>query len=149
MKTLVLGIGNPILTDDGVGIEIARRIEQHNPEVIVEETNEAAIALLDIITDYERLIIIDSIMTEEGKPGALYKLGLDDFKPKMDFISAHGMDIATAFEVGRGIGCCLPQTVSIYAVEVKNNSSLSESCTPELAARISPIAQEIIAEEKL
>jgi hydrogenase maturation protease len=149
MKTLVLGIGNPILTDDGVGIEIARRIEQHNPDVVVEETNEAAIALLDLVMDYERLIIIDSIMTEDGQPGKLYKLGLEDFSPKMDFMSAHGMDIATAFEVGRGIGCRLPQSVSIYAVEVKDNSNFSESCTPELAARIAPITQKIIAEEKL
>ena len=149
MNTLVLGIGNPILTDDAVGIKIARELEELKPGLTVEHTDEAAIALLDLIMDYDKLIIIDSIKTGKGKPGELYKLGLEDFKPNMDYISSHGMDIATAFEVGRTLGCDMPRTVSIYAVEVKDNTNFNEQCTPEVAERIPHMVKQIIDEEKL
>ncbi len=149
MNTLVLGIGNPILSDDAVGIKIAQRLEEEKPDVTVEQTNEAAIALLDLITDYDKLIIIDSIKTKRGKAGELYKLTLEDFKPNNDSTSSHGMDIATAFEVGKSLGCRMPHAVSIYAVEVKDNENFSEQCTPEVTERIPSLVAQIIDEEKL
>lgn len=149
MNTLVLGIGNPILSDDAVGIKIAQRLEVEKPDITVEQTNEAAIALLDLITGYDKLIIIDSIKTERGKAGELYKLTLKDFRPNNDFTSSHGMDIATAFEVGKRLGCRMPQAVSIYAVEVKDNENFSEQCTPEVTERIPSMVEQIINEEKL
>jgi hydrogenase maturation protease len=149
MNTLVLGIGNPILSDDAVGIKIAQRLEVEKPNLTVEQTNEAAIALIDLITDYDKLIIIDSIKTKRGKAGELYKLTLKDFRPNNDFTSSHGMDIATAFEVGKSLGCRMPQAVSIYAVEVKDNENFSEQCTPEVTERIPSLVAQIIDEEKL
>jgi hydrogenase maturation protease len=149
MSTLVLGIGNPILGDDGVGIEIARRLKEQVPGITAEETNEAAIALLDLITGYDKLIIIDSIKTGQGKPGELYKLSLEDLGANLDFASFHGMDIATAFEVGESLGCPMPRSVSIYAVEVKDNSNFAERCSPEVAGRIPLAVKQIIGEEKL
>jgi hydrogenase maturation protease len=149
MSTLVLGIGNPILSDDGVGIEIARKLEERTPSVTVEQTNEAAIALLDLITGYDKLIIIDSIKTGGGEPGKLYKLTLSDFKPNMDFTSSHGMDIATAFEVGKSLGCKMPRSVSIYAVEIKDNENFAEQCTPEVTEKIPSMVEQIMNEERL
>jgi hydrogenase maturation protease len=149
MSTLVLGIGNPILSDDGVGIEVARLLKEQVPSITVEETNEASVALLDLIMGYDKLIIIDSIKTGKGDPGELYKLSLEDFGVNLDCASLHGMDIATAFEVGESLGCPMPRSVSIYAVEVKDNSTFAERCTPEVADRIPLAVKQIIGEEKL
>jgi len=69
MKTLILGVGNPILTDDSVGICVANEIEKFSlPNVEVIETSLAGISLLDYVVEYERLIIIDSIKTEKEIP---------------------------------------------------------------------------------
>jgi len=141
MGTLILGIGNPILTDDGVGIEIAHRLKEVRPDLNIEETNEAAIILLDYVIGYDKLI--------QGRPGELYKLGLDDFKKATDFPSSHGIDIATAFEVGKSLGCKMPESVSIYAVEVRDNSNFSERCTEEVEVKIPSIVKRIIGEENL
>jgi len=149
MNTLILGIGNPILSDDGIGIKVARKLKEANPELEVEETSEAGIALLDLIVGYDKLIIIDSIKTEQGNLGELYKLELEDLRPAKDFSSSHGIDIATAFEVGKGLRCQMPQCVSIYAVEVENNTTFGEECTEELEKRIPQITKQIIEEEKL
>ncbi len=149
MNTLILGIGNLILTDDGVGIKIAQRLKEERPELEVVETGEAGLTLLDLIVGYDRLIIIDSIKTGQGKPGQVYKLELEDLKPAMDFSSSHGIDIATAFKLGQSLGYRMPKSVSIYAVEMKDNTTFGERCTEEVEERIPFIVQQIIDEEKL
>ena len=149
MNTLILGVGNSILTDDGVGNKIAHKIKEGNPELEVIETSEGGMAILDHVLGYDKLIIIDSIKTERGKPGELYKLELEDLKPAMDFSSSHGIGIATAFELGQRLGYRMPRFVSIYAIEIKDNSTFGEECTEEVEERIPSIARKIMEEEKL
>lgn len=149
MKTLILGIGNPILTDDGVGIKIAQQIKGGNPELEVIEACEGAFGLLDHVIGCDKLIIIDSIKTEKGKPGEVYKIELEELKPSLDLATSHGIGIASAFKVGEGLGYKMPQSVSIYAVEVRDNTNFGEGCTKEVAERIPFIAKQILEEEKL
>ena len=149
MKTLVLGIGNPILTDDGVGIKVAQKLKEKNPELEVVETSEAGIALLEHVVGFEKLILIDSIKTENGKPGELYKLKLEDLNPPMNFASFHGVDVATALELGQRLGYKMPEHISIYAIEVKDNLTFAEGCTEEVEETIPFIIRHIIEEEKL
>lgn len=149
MKTLILGFGNPILRDDAVGIRIAEALEGEFPDITVVATSEAGLSILDEVTGYDKLVIIDSIKTGKGKPGELYKLALEDLKPKSDFSSSHGLDIATAFKLGEKLGYPMPEKVSIYAVEVKDNTTFGEGCTPEIERSISLIVRQIIEEERL
>ncbi len=149
MKTLVLGMGNTILTDDGVGIKVAQSLKEIRPELEVMETSEAGIALLDFIVGYDRLIIVDSIKTGEAEPGELHKLEMGALKPSAHLTSLHGVDIATAFELGQRLGYPMPRQVSIYAVEIKDNTSFGEGCTEEVGGKIALIAEQIIGEEKL
>jgi len=149
MKALILGLGNPILTDDGAGITIVQKIKERHPHLEVIEASEAGLTLLDHIVGYDKLIIIDSIRTEKGRPGDFYKLKPEDLKSAADLSSSHGMDIATAFEIGKGLGYKMPGYVSIYAVEIKDNTTFGEGCTEEVEERIPFIAQEIVTEEKL
>jgi len=149
MSTLVLGLGNPILTDDGVGINIARKLKEEKPELEVVETSEGGIALLDHIAGCDKLIIIDAIKTGKGKPGELYKLAPEDLKPARDFSSSHGVDIATALEAGEALGYIMPRFVSIYAVEIREDTTFGERCTREVEEKIPLIARRIMEEEKL
>ena len=149
MKTLILGIGNTILTDDGVGIKVAQNIKEGNPDLEVIETSEGGIGLLDHVLGYDKVIIIDSIKTGQGKPGELYKLELEDLKPPMDLSSSHGINIATAFKLGQRLGYRMPKYITIYAVEIKDNSTFGEECTEAVKERIPFIARQIIEKEKL
>ena len=149
MKTLILGLGNPILTDDAVGIRIAEELKQRLPDLEVIGVSESGIALLEHVVGYDKLVIIDSIKTEEGKPGELYKLELEDLKPAADFSSSHGIGIATAFKLGERLGYRMPEQVSIYAVEIRDNTTFGEKCTQEVAQSIPFIVRQIIKEERL
>lgn len=149
MKTLVLGIGNPIVTDDAAGLRIARRIKEMNPELEVVEACSGAMGLFDYVVDHDRVILIDSVKTDGGKPGTLYKIEMQDLKPTLSHAASHGLDIASAFKVGEGLGYKMPESVSIYAVEVKDNVNFGEECTTEVADRIPSIAREIMEAENL
>ncbi|GAJ08470.1 unnamed protein product, partial [marine sediment metagenome] len=86
---------------------------------------------------------------KKGKPGDLYKLELEDLKPSKDFSSSHGIGIATAFGLGQRLGYRMPKSVSIYAVNIKDNSTFGEECTEEVKERLPFIAKQIIEKEKL
>ncbi|MFC2060159.1 hydrogenase maturation protease [Chloroflexota bacterium] len=149
MRTLVLGLGNPILTDDGVGIRIAQKVREARPELEVVETTEAGIALLDFIVGCDKLILVDSINTGYGKPGELYKLEMETLKPAEGFSLSHGIDIATAFKLGHRLGYKMPEHVSLYAVGIRDNMTFGEECTREVEKRLASITRQIIKEEKL
>ncbi len=149
MKTLILGIGNPILCDDAVGIVVARKFKEENPELEVMETSEVGMAILEILDGHERAIIIDSIKTERGKPGELYKLELADLSSTDFFPSSHGMGITTAFALGQKLGYRMPTYVRLYAIEIKDNTTFSEQCTEEIETKIPHIMRQIIEEETM
>jgi hydrogenase maturation protease len=75
VKILVLGVGNPILSDDGVGIHVARELKKRKAKGIdVEELAASGLEFLDVVRGYDKVIIIDAIQTKGGKPGELHIL---------------------------------------------------------------------------
>ena len=138
MKTLVLGLGNPVLSDDSVGIHVARTLEGKlsHPDITVMETSMAGLNLLDLLTGYDRAIIIDAIQTREGKAGQIYQLEPGVLNVTRYATTTHDVDFATALELGKQLGLALPQQITIFAIEVENVSSFSEECTPKIEAAI-------------
>jgi len=148
VKTLILGMGNPILSDDGVGIWVARALEGrlNQQEATVEETSMAGLNLLDMLSGYDRAIIIDAIQTRDGKVGQIYRLEPEAFAATRHATTPHDVDFATALELGRRLGLALPQQIIILAIEVENVSSFSEECTPEVE-RVIPVCVERVIQE--
>jgi hydrogenase maturation protease len=138
MKTLVLGLGNPILSDDGVGIKVAHEVahQLRSPQVTVSETGAAGLSLLDCITGYDKVIIIDAIQTEKGQAGQIHRMGAEDFSSTKHFISPHQINLITALELGKMLDLAMPQKITIFAVEAKDITSFSEKCTPEVEKAI-------------
>jgi hydrogenase maturation protease len=76
LKTLVLGLGHPIRTDDGVGIYVVRAAGARcgRNDVAFAEASAGGLQLLDFMAGYERLILVDAIQTRAGRPGDVYRL---------------------------------------------------------------------------
>ena len=148
MKTLVLGMGNPILSDDGVGLRIAAELEGRvdRQEVTVAETSLAGLGLLDLLTGYDRAIVIDAIQTVGGEAGQVYRFTPEALQVTRHAGTTHDVDFATALELGKVLGLDMPQQIIIYAVEVRDVSSFSEECSPEVKRAI-PACVEMVIEE--
>jgi hydrogenase maturation protease len=148
MKTLVLGLGNPILSDDGAGIRVAQEVgkQLNDPQITVSETSEAGLRLLDSIVGYDKVIIIDAVQTEKGQVGQLYRMGSEDFSLTKHFSSPHQINLATSLELGNALNLAMPQKITIFAIEAKDITSFSEKCTPEVEQSI-PEAVKMVLEE--
>ncbi len=150
INTLILGLGNPILSDDGVGCHVAMALKERlrEPEVDVLEASIAGLDFLNMLTGYDRVIIIDAIQTGEGTPGQIYRLDLEAFNATRHVTSPHDVNFATALELGKRLGLNLPRKIDILAIEVADTSRFSEECTPEVAAAIPDCVEMIIHELK-
>ena len=139
MKTIVLGLGNPILRDDGVGNRVALELEDklaHRQDVTVMETSMSGLSLIDLLAGYDKAIIIDAIQTAEGKAGQIYRLTPDAFNNTRHASSPHDVNFATALELGNRLGMAMPKQILIYAIEVADVSTFSEKCTPAVSRAI-------------
>lgn len=148
MKTLVLGLGNSILSDDGVGIYVAREIKNalNREEIAVAEASLAGLGLLDLLVGYDRAIIIDATQTSGGKVGQIRRLNSNVLDATRHTASTHNVNFATALELGRQLGLDLPQQIVIFAIEVADVSTFSEECTPEVKKAIPKCVEMVIQE---
>ena len=147
-KTLVLGLGNPILCDDAAGYRVAMVLKErlNMPAVDILEAGLAGLDFLDMITGYDRAIIIDAIQTEKGKPGQIYRLGPEILAETRHTGSPHDVNLATALELGKKLKLKLPQDIVIFAVEVEDVTSFGEVCTPAVEKAIPKCVEMVILE---
>jgi hydrogenase maturation protease len=145
LKTLILGLGNPILCDDGVGPAVAHEVETRlDPEAAtVLEASLGGLNLLDLMVGYERVIIIDAIKTEGGRPGQIYRLDPQALKTTRYAASPHDVNLMTALELGKKLGLAMPREIIIFAVEVEDTVNFREECTPAVAAAI-PVGADMV-----
>ena len=145
VKTLIVGVGNPILSDDGVGIHAARMLENLGiPNLSVAELPASGLELLDMVLDQDRVVIIDAIKTLEGVPGDYYIMAEEDFRTTVHGSSPHGINIATALQIGRKIiPERMPKEIVFVAIEANDLVNVSESLTTEVAAKLPAIVRMI------
>ncbi len=147
VKTVIIGLGNPILSDDGVGIFTAREIKEKLPPgapVDVKEASLAGFNLLDLMLGYDKAIIIDSIQTRDGKVGEIYEFSPDALKETIRLVSIHDMNLATSLDFARMLKMPAPETVTIYAVEVEDNTTFKEGCSDKVADAIPIIVDKVL-----
>ncbi|MBI4881175.1 MAG: hydrogenase maturation protease [Planctomycetes bacterium] len=138
MRTLVVGIGNTILGDDGVGVHVVRRLRERDlPEgVDLEEIGIAGLGLLDLARGYDRLIAIDAILTGAA-PGTIHVLEGDDVARAAHLGPAHEADLPGTLEIGRKLlGDAMPREVLVVAIEVVDVTTFSEKMSCDVEAAI-------------
>ena len=150
MKTLVVGLGNPILTDDGVGIYVVRAVaaQCQRDDVTFAEASVGGLRLLDVIAGYERIIMVDAIQARDGKPGDIHRLHPNDLRASLHSGSTHDLSLPGALALGRGMGMTLPkdESISIIAIEVEDVLTFGEECTPVVQATISTAVDMVLQE---
>lgn len=133
MKSLVIGLGNPILTDDGVGILAARMVEESLPRdagVDVAELSVGGLMLMEAMVGYDRVLILDSMWTPAGEPGEVITFDAGAFPETLNTASSHDVDLPTALEIGRRLGADLPANEQVQIVGVQAREVLTFGLRP-------------------
>ncbi|MFC2019912.1 hydrogenase maturation protease [Chloroflexota bacterium] len=147
-KTLLIGLGNPILGDDGVGIYVVRAVREryHDGDLSIVEASLAGLDLLDMLDGYDRVIVVDAIQTTAGKAGKIFRLTPADFDAVGHSGSPHDIDFTTALKLGEKLGMSLPREIVFFGIEAWNVTTFSEECTPRVQEAIPAAVDMVIGE---
>jgi hydrogenase maturation protease len=146
-STLVLGMGNPILSDDGVGLEVARRLQDGPlPDgVEVQQSEVAGLRLLELVKGYDKVVIVDALRSGR-EPGEIVRYDASEFKGGHRYGSAHSIGLHTALELGRTLGMSMPDDVTVFAVEAEDVETFGEEFSPPVAAAADKVVDLVRAE---
>ncbi|MCX8156806.1 MAG: hydrogenase maturation protease [Verrucomicrobiae bacterium] len=144
---LLLGLGNDILSDDAIGLIVARELQQrfaHHPLIEVQAVCEMGLGLLDYIVGHRVMLVVDSVQTGKIPPGQIHEVGEKEL-PTLPGMSPHFLGVGEILTLGRRMDYVMPEVVGIFAVEVADASTISEQLTPPVAACLPQIIERAAA----
>lgn len=145
-NTLVLGIGNDILSDDAIGPSLCDFLKEkfRTASVDFEKLNVGGLEILEFIQGYQTVIFIDAIKTPDGQIGDVNLYTPDNFKETLHLSNLHDTNFITALELGKSIHFKIPPGMYIITVEIKEDMVFSEYFTEELALKFNDIKEEVV-----
>jgi hydrogenase maturation protease len=169
MKTLILGLGNPILGDDSIGWKVVETVKIRYMSGEFSSTQEGnksllefecyslgGLSLMENLIGYDRVWIIDAIHTSRYPVGTVIIQKLEEFHDVQSshLASSHDMTLQTALELGRSIGAALPQEITVVGIEADINFDFSEELStplreafPEVVNRVLKIIQKEVTDD--
>lgn len=155
-RTIIVGLGNPILGDDGVGWRVAQelqdlylqgqRLQPLGLDADVECLALGGLSLMESLIGYDRAIIVDALHCCEGSPGRVFLFDLAELPdPSAGHSTAvHDTSLQTALRVGRALGARLPQEITIVAIEVESLYEFCEELSAQVEAAVPLAVQQVL-----
>lgn len=150
MRTLILGIGNTILGDDALGAHVSRELSSRivDEDIDVRDVSFDGLNLLELFVGYDKLVVIDAIMTENGEVGTIYRLKPEKVcDPSRSAISPHHFNLATTIEIAKRLFPDeMPEEVTLYAVGIREVTQVTEEMTDKVKQAIPEVVKLVMEE---
>jgi hydrogenase maturation protease len=148
MKTIVIGLGNPILGDDGVGWRVAEEVKykiDSEEQVDVDCLSLGGLSLMEHLIGYERVILIDALISKD-EPGSITVSKLDELPDYSAFhiTSTHDTSLQNAIKLGKSLGAKLPDDVTVVGISAKHVYDFSEELSPSVSKSVSKATDIVI-----
>jgi len=147
-RRLILGMGNTLLSDSGVGVYAARRLREtlKRTDVAVEESDLDGLNILNLIDGFDQVIIVDSIKTECGILGNIYRVNLSDPRYCECFPDTSHIDVDIIRQRRGMANIYVPRSIVLYAVEAKDTTTFGKGCSDEVL-NVIPRLTDLITKE--
>lgn len=145
---LVLGLGNPILSDDGVGIHVVRKCQRsfHHPRVHFRECSLAGFDLLTTVSPYRRLIVVDASCWGDREPGTVAGTCWNELRGAGKLLNFHTLSLPGLMALADRMDIPRPEEVLVITVEAEDTTTFSEHCTPAVERAIGEACRRVLAE---
>jgi hydrogenase maturation protease len=146
--TIVVGIGNLFLGDDGVGVVVARRLSERlegKGHVKVCECPVGGLRLAELLVDHEQAIIVDARVPGEQAPGTVIEGGLEQCLDSWHSSCAHDTNLPNALRMLGGLGERLPREIRLIGISAGHMDTFSESLSPAVDAAASRLVERLAA----
>lgn len=146
-SVLILGLGNEILSDDGIGPRLVRALSGiiRNEHILFESAGCGGLEIMEHIRGFKTVIIIDAIRSSGGRPGDVYHFLPDNFHETSNLSNLHDVSFLTTLRLGDILGLDLPHEIHIIAVEIVEDREFGEEFTPEIKERFQEIFDDVVA----
>ncbi len=148
IKTVVLGVGNLLLSDEGVGVHVVKKLSEMTlpAEVEVVEGGVEGLGLINVVIGADRLIVIDAVKGG-GPPGSIYRFEPDDLTAPTDEykMSVHEIGVLEVIRLSGLLGRT-PRT-SIFGVEPKS-IEMGMELSPEIRTKVPKVIELVLNELK-
>lgn len=151
MNTIIIGLGNPILGDDGVGWRVAEELKKldllKKSSIEIDCLSVGGLTLMERIVGYHHAILIDAIQTGKHSPGTVVQMRLEDIPERYTghIASAHDVNLHTAIQLGLEMGAQIPGEIYIVGIEAQRVYDISEELSPIISAAV-PHAVQYVCE---
>jgi len=147
-KTLVLGLGNILLRDEGVGVRVVERLlERYEfpPEVQVMDGGTLGLSLLPYVEDASCVLVIDAVQAHEP-PGTLLRLTGGQILAFLDTskVSCHQEGLRDLLAVAKLKGC-LPEEVVLLGAQI-DSQAVGLELTPSVAESVELLVKAALEE---
>ena len=144
-QTLILGIGNVLMSDEGVGVHVIRHLESRALPEGVEcfDGGTGSFHLLDPMQSAERVILVDAAL-DDSPPGTVRRLEPKFSSDYPRTLTAHDIGLKDLLDAYYLMG--RSPNVTLFAVSIDPNQEMSLDLTPEVAAAVPRIAESILKE---
>lgn len=145
-RTLVLGIGSPIMCDDAIGLRVLQELGKRGVKgVDLEEACASGLDLIEIMLDHELVIIVDAIIQSGHPPGTVMVMSPEDFSDTVHGTNPHEANVATTIELGRTLEPDrFPKKVRFVAVEANDVITVTDKMTPEVEAALDRTVEKVL-----
>ncbi len=145
-RTVVVGLGNPVRADDGVGLAVARELRRLLEEapvdgVVVRTSERAGFEILDLLDGVDRAVIVDCVEATSRQPGRARLFSASDVRGSARLVGGHDISVGSALELGRLLDLDMPDAVEIVGIEAEDTTSLQETLTPAVARAVPLVAR--------
>jgi len=142
-KPLIVGLGNELMGDDGVGIAAARRLRADNTvRADIIDCNLSGVSLIDVLSGYSKVIFIDAIRTKENSIGDLVELNLEDFR-SIPSVSPHHTGLPELVDISRKLGIDFPDEIRIIGVEIEDRHELGTNLSEPIEKAMDGLLEKV------
>jgi hydrogenase maturation protease len=140
-KTVIIGIGNPLLKDDRAGIEVAERIEKMDLDLGVEILHTVGFEVLDKVLGFDRAVVVDACQLGHA-PGTVLNLELADIAADHALMGSHASTLLGTLKAGHTVfPDMMPQRINIMLIEVENAMEFGPKCTPLVEKAVEQVVE--------
>jgi hydrogenase maturation protease len=141
-KTLILYMGNPIVKNDQIGLIVGARLSSilaSSPGVDAQEFSGSPLDFVAQISDYNRVILVDSVSTGRQPVGSVVLYTQEEILKNHGDVYLHGMNLSEALALGRRMQIPFPTTLHLIGIEAGTVDKFSDSMSIDLADRLGQI----------
>jgi hydrogenase maturation protease len=146
--TLVVGLGNPILGDDGVGWRVIDELDgRAQPRASLQQACVGGVGLMEIMVGYRRAIIVDAVIDPLAAPGSVWCRPLAEVETRIGshLDSTHDATLPAALEAARAMGAELPTDIDVVGIVIERGDVFSEELSSAVEAAV-PVAAAAVEE---